>query len=489
MDEKEKELLTEEQTDENMTDAVDNANKAADGAAETAEETAAESADGLYEELEELKDMFQKELDEATQKAEQGELIQELSEIEEESVENEEEAAEKCECCEENPKATEFGEDYPYCVSCREFMKHYPLRKTGVLMFIIMIVVFIGTVFTSFTAVDTNMYLMSGYANHVEGNRMSSIENYYYYLSAVDSGNVSMTAVKNLIDDYSKTGYMSDAVKLIEQYYSETDLKMPWNAKYRKIIEETELNTATYYAVTEIVSAPFAGEKFDYDEVMSQLNALRDETDENGERKYADLFIDYFSYEIMRLNGESLEDRLAFLKEMDKNHKGSEWVYLPTLCSVAAMAGDGELAEDCYNRLIKTNKQDSNAYIAYASYFRYLETPDPDKMIEVANEAAANAYSSDVSYKQVLAAAYLLKGEGSMALEAMEEFMNSGSYNVAQCNLYALIGLYNGNTDVYDSMKTVLENNGYEISELVEKYKNDEMTIEEVLADKGGDIA
>ncbi|MBQ8504308.1 MAG: hypothetical protein IJ491_08550 [Clostridia bacterium] len=490
MDEMEKELLPEEQTDENMTDAADKADEiaeAVEGADEQAHE--ADPMEDLYEELEELKDMFQKELDEASEKAEQGELIQELSDFEEEHPEDiEMTPEEKCECCEENPRATEFGEDYPYCSSCREFMKHYPLRKTGVLMFIIMIVVFIGTIFTSFTAVDTNIYLLNGYANHMEGNVMSAIENYYYYTSSV-SDNVSMRAVRNLIEDYTKTGYMSDAVTLINKYYSETDLKMPWNSKYRKIVEETEINTETYYAVSEIVSGAFSGEEFDYEAVMAQLDALREETDENGERKYADLFIDYFSYEIMRLNGEPIEDRLAYLTEMDKKHKGNEWVYLPTLCQVAAMAGDGETAEDCYNRLIKINKQDSNAYIAYSNYFRYLETPDPDKIIEICSEAAANAYSSDVSYKQCLAVAYLLKGEGSMALEAMEEFMNSGSYNVAQCNLYALIGLYNGNTDVYDSMKNVLETNGYELSELVEKYKDGKMTIEEVLMDKGGDIA
>ena len=38
-------------------------------------------------------------------------------------------------------------------------------------------------------------------------------------------------------------------------------------------------------------------------------------------------------------------------------------------------------------------------------------------------------------------------------------------------------------------MKTLLENNGYEISDLVEQYKAKKITIEEVLSDKGGDIA
>ncbi len=483
MDEKEKELLPEEVTDENIASAETNAE-------ETAEDTEAQAEKELYEELEELKDMFQKELNEATERAEQGELIQELSDIEEVLDEDEDEKPDMCECCGEKPKATEFGEGYAYCSDCRNFMKRYPVRKSGVFMFILMIAVFIATAFTSITAVDGNMYLLEGYANHNEGKRMSAIQNYYYYLSSLEGDNVSMKAVRNLIDDYTATGYMSDAVKLIEQYYSETDLKMPWNYKYKKIVEETELNTATYYAVSEIVSPAFSGEDFDYVEVTGKLDALREETDENGNRKYSDLFIDFFTYEIMRLKGVSLEERLSYLLEIDEKHKnGGEWVYLPTLCSVAAQSGDGELTEKCFNRLIKINKQDSNAYIAYASYFRYLETPEPERMLEIAKEAAANAYTNDVSYRQIYAVAYLLQGEGALALDEMKAFMTSGSYNVAQCNLYALIGLYNGNKDIYKEMKTVLQNNGYEISDLVEQYKAKKITIEEVLSDKGGDIA
>lgn len=481
MDEMEKELLPEaEQSDENIADVRE----------ETAEAVSEgeNEANELYEELEELKDMFQQELDKAAAEAEQGELIQELSEIEEEPNEDEDDAEVRlCECCEENPCAEEYGEDYPYCESCREFMKHYPIRKSGIFMAVLVAAVIIATMVTSFSAVDDN--LLSGYAYKSEGKLMSSMQSYYYYLASADTNNVSMTAVKGLIDSYAKTGYMSDAVSVIEQYYSETDLKMPWNSKYRKIVEETELNTATYYAVSDVVAAPFSGEDYDYDEVMANLEALREETDEDGNRLYSDLFIDYFTYEVMRLAEKPLEEQLSYLKEMDKKHKnGSEWVYLASLCSVAAKSGDEALTEDCFNRLMKINKQDQNAYTAYASYYRYLETPDPEKIIEICNEAAANAYSGDVSYKQYLAIAYLLQGEGSLALTEMGEFMSAGSYNVAQCNLYALIALYNGDTETYDSMKNVLQTNGYEISDLVEKYKDKEMTIEEVLADKGGDI-
>ena len=128
-----------------------------------------------------------------------------------------------------------------------------------------------------------------------------------------------------------------------------------------------------------------------------------------------------------------------------------------------------------------------NAYLAKASYYRYLEAPDADKILEICAEAAANAYGGDLSYKQYEAIAYLIKGEGAVALECIEEAMNS-LYTVQSCNLYALCGLYNGNTEIYEEMKTLLEDSGYEISPLVTKYKNGKITIAEVLADNGGDI-
>ena len=128
-----------------------------------------------------------------------------------------------------------------------------------------------------------------------------------------------------------------------------------------------------------------------------------------------------------------------------------------------------------------------NAYIAKASYYRFLETPDADKILEICAEAAKNSYGGDVSYKQYEAIAYLIKGEGALALEAIEEAISS-VYTVQSCNLYALCGLYNGNTDIYDEMKDVLEGAGYELSPLVEKYKKGKITIAEIIADNGGDI-
>ena len=100
----------------------------------------------LEKELEEIRDMFQQELDNASQQ----EIIQELDDIgteEEDDTAEEEAEVRLCECCGENPCSEDFGEDYPYCNECRELMKKYPMRASGIIMTIVMIAVFLASAF------------------------------------------------------------------------------------------------------------------------------------------------------------------------------------------------------------------------------------------------------------------------------------------------------------------------------------------------------
>ena len=224
---------------------------------------------------------------------------------------------------------------------------------------------------------------------------------------------------------------------------------------------------------------------------MADLDASYEATDEEGNSEEINaVFVEYYRYVVMSVLGKEPEDLLAQLEKTAVADKdGSlQWVYLANYATVAAKCGDLELTELLYNKMIGTNREDTAAYIALASYYRYAETPDADKILEICEEAKENAYQNDITYMPYMAIAYLLKGEGSLALETMEEYMSMSGYSVQTCNLFALCAAYNGNDEIYNEMKNVLETSGYELSVLVEKYKNDKITIEEALQDKGGDI-
>ena len=479
--------------DENKRDEMQSAEAELETVEEAVGEEAAASGNELAQELEELRDMFQQELDKATEEAENqtDALIQELDEIDEAQEEEEEFTGRLCEICGENPCAEEYGEDYPYCEECRNIMKKYPMRASGILMTVLMIAVFVASAVIGSEYIDDFMGVSEYAAYYDTGKVMTALNGYYSYNSAAEVDKISMKAVKDSIDGFMKTGYITDATSLIERVYSETDLKLPWNKKYAKIIESSNKLTEDYYTISEIITPVLNREEVDYDKIMADLDALYEATDEEGNPAEINaVFIEYYRYVAMSFLGKEPEDLLAQLEKTAAADKdGSlQWVYLANFATVAAKCDDLELTELLYNKMIANNREDTAAYLALASYYRYAETPDADKILEICEEAKANAYQGDYTYMPYMAIAYLFKGEGTLALETMEEYMSMSGYTVQTCNLFALCALYNGNEEIYDEMKSVLETSGYELSIEVEKYKNGKITIEEALTDKEGNI-
>lgn len=469
---------------------------------ETNEEAASEEgvtsedvsgASELETELEELRDMFQKELDKATEEAENlgDELIQELDEATEEMPENEEEFTGRlCECCGERPCAEEFGEDYPYCEECRNLMKRYPLRWSGVVMTIVMVLAFCFSAYTCANYADSFMSISESAAYYDSGKIMTAINGYFSYLSKADPEKLSMKAVNDTVEGLSESGYLPDAAELILNLFTEDELKYFWNKRYAKVIEKSEILTKSYSEIVEVLNPVLQGESDDYDKAIEDLDALYNAVDENGNPKnIAPVFIEYYKYVVMSIFNKSSEEILSQLEKTAEVDNGDfSWAYLSGYCSVAAKCGNYELAEEIHNKMLSKNKEDVTAYTALATYYRYSETPDPDKMLELCEEAKKNASTGDYSYASTMAVAYLLKGENELALEAIESYMSMGNNNVQTYNLYALCALCNGDKTTYTSVKNLLSNNGYEISKFVEKYNKGKMTIEEVLTDKEGDI-
>ena len=478
--------------DENKRDELQSEEAEVQATEETAAEEVTENVNELAQELEDLRDMFQQELDKATEESEnQTEtLIQELDEIED-IQEEEEFTGRLCEICGEKPCAEEYGEDYPYCEDCRNIMKKYPMRASGILMSILMLAVFVATGYAGTSYFDAFMSVSEYAAYYDTGKVMTALNGYYSYTMSTDPATISMKAVKDSIDGFDKTGYISDATQLIQQVYSEKQLKLPWNKKYAKMVEKSEALTESYYTIAEIITPIMNGETDDYEKVMAQLDALYELKDQDGNAVEINrVFLEYYRYVVMSVLGK---DNELLLTQLEKAAAADEdgslgWVYLSNYATVAAKSGDLKLTEKLYKKMLDANAEDTAAYIALASYYRFIETPDPDKILEICEEAKANAYSGDLTYMPYMAIAYLFKGEGATALETMDEYMSMSGYTVQTCNLYALCAAYNGNDEIYNEMKDVLENAGYEMSVLVEKYKNDKITIEEALKDMGGDI-
>lgn len=454
----------------------------------------ADESEALLRELEEIRDMFQEAIDSAANgEDDHGELIQELEDVDDDGSvcgeEDDEDELPLCECCGEEPVSTYYGEDYPYCDSCRELMKHYPLRKRGVLALLAMIVVFGLSVYLGLGSLDSALVVLDARTAAAENKMMTTLQSLYTFTSSGDTD--SKKAKKLLIDSFIRTGYMSNAKDEISKQFTEEELNRFGNRKYKRTLEFIENFLATRDAVADLVDGAFSGKSFDCDELIAKLELEKEKyIDEEKGIKYNAALIEYYKYELLRLSGADLEKQLDILKAMEKDDKHglAEWIYVPSICEVAAKVGNKELAEEYFEKMKATNSENMTAYNNLALYYRFLETPDPDSMILLCNEAAKNAYSGDVSYYPTLVVAYLLKGEGALAFDTMGQYMGSSYYTVQNCNLYALCALYCGDTDTYNNMVTTLERSGFEISDLVKKYKEGKLSINEALADLRGDI-
>lgn len=440
----------------------------------------------LAKELEEIRDMFQTELDKAAAAEEEGELIQEIADVD--TYEEQEDAA-ICECCGENAVSTQYGEDYPYCDECRELMKHYPLRKRGVIAILAMIIIFGLSVYLGMDSFEKTIDVLDAKMLADSGKPLSAIYNLYGYVSDNDNDSAKITEL--LVDSFCNAGYLSDAYQYIGNVFTAEELEKPSNKKYKEIAESTEAFLATQQATQELVYNAFRGAEFDYDEVAAKLDAIAESyVDEEKGIKHESILIDYYKYELMEIKGMDEAAQFELLKKAEAADETGiyHWIYLAPLCEVAGKLGETELAKEYYEKMIEHNKEDMLAYKAYANSFRYLETPDADAMISICEEAEKNAYNGDNSYLPTLAIAYLIKQQGALAYETMQQYMASYRYSIPDCNLYALCGLYCGNAETYETMKGTLESSGYKMGETVEKYKNGEMTLAEVIADKRGDI-
>lgn len=472
----------------------------------------------LISELEDLRALVEKTLKEESEKAESGKkessfneefFIQDLEDVEVPESYKEKEAP-LCICCDKKLSKKEIDSGKEYCDECYSRMKRRPLKMKGILTALIMAAVFFATAFTSMDSVmdyesaDSTEYeyFFEGYVDYGEHRLISAEANYRKYLSERQyNENVSENAIRQLIDIYCTLGEYPYAVQIIEKYYSDFELSMPWNQKYREIIEKNDAYYDVYVELQSILEANYSKDGLDYEKTVSDIYALKEK--HGSEAEY---IIDIYA---VRYSAYTEKDNKAIyekLIELDEKYGKEESMHISLLCHYASIEGDKAKVDECFERIMKINSQDMSIYVACFNYYRYLETPDTEKMYEICNKMAelsgelANYGYYNCDYLYYLAISYMVKGDaGESSFKMMQELYdtinyygeyykgNSGIRNIF--NLYALTALYTGNTEAYEWAKNEIEYLGFELSDLVEKYRSGEMTLAEIIADKGGDIA
>ena len=495
-----------EEAAEAVEEAVETAEEAPEAVEETAEEAGPAEAgeetapltqeDALVQELEGIRDLLQQELD----NAQGGELIQELDEVPDEPEQPEEiPEEERCKCCGEQRRDTSFGEDYPYCADCRALMKAAPFKVSSVICLILMLVVAGASLVFCTNSINDYATLMEAETYYANKMIVDAEASYYAYVSnAAYSDNYSRSAVRNLIDIFANMGYIGDANDLITQYFTDAQLKLPWNKRYVALSKEyQELSQASTKVSELLQDVMYSDASFDFDEKNAALDKLAQPA-EDGTPGLSELFVEYYRFVLMSLSKQKSDEemiaQLQHVEELDKDGT-HPWLYLTNILSLASKTGDVETTRHYFDECMKLNVQESSAYTAMADVYRFTETPDPDKMLEVAASAEESLSASAVpTYLVSRAIAYLFKDDAKSATEAMETYINSGSatgqtpYTVQSCNVYALCCVVTGDDDGYAQMEDVFATADMEVSDLVKQFRKGKLTLEEVLCDNGGDI-
>lgn len=456
---------------------------------EEVKETENENNKSLENELEEIRDMFQTELDKAMNGEESVEvLIQELDEISEEEPEEDEEIR-LCECCGEKKCDTSFGEDYPYCSDCRELMKANPFNAMGVIMAVVMFLVAGFALGLTAKNVDSFMNLLDANSAYAENHLVDAATVYEEYLSTVsEDSSVSMKAVKNTIDIMARLGYLSDAKNYVDTYFSDFALGLPWNKKYVAVKADYELIMTSSELISENFGDALNGKDFDYDKAIKKIDKFIEDNKESKE--YSQTFLEYAKYLLMLIHEEDDKAQLEQLLKIEEIDEGQfPWIYLTYIMNVYGRLGDSENAQKYFEKCTELNAQELTAYTAYADSIRFGKNPDAEKILEVAQKAAVVAsQNSYPTYYRIYAIAYLLKGDGEKAMNSMVQYLQNCQPSVQDFNLYAVCAVKAGDKESYNEAKETLEMYGYKLGSSVEKYKKGKIKLEQVLLEKGGDI-
>ena len=478
----------------------------------------------LMEELEQIKDMFQQELDnpasdevsEENAVSDDGILIQELDEEQfsdeddpegEESDEEEEISEEDlCRCCGEKRRDTSFGDDYPYCSDCRNLMKRNPFNAVGVIAFVIVLAVTCFATYFLSKNIDTYSSLLEAESAYEEGNLSTAAVGYVGYLRTADStASYSKKAVKRAVEILTKIGSFDYSIDYIEQYFDEGALKLPWNKDVAKTYKYCQNLSKT----SEFVSETFGDDmnSGDYDKVLKALDKeIKANESKEGEEKLNQVYLEYLKFYIMSVKGDDEQDVLDQLlkaKEVDETlYEGQNvWMYITYLIRQCSYLGDIDGAEKYFNASMEVNKQDLNCYICYADAYRYsLKKKSSDEEIEAAAqkileiaESAAKAYESQFSYPsyyRIYAVSYLLSGKNDLAFKSMDSYFSEASQglSIADYNLYALSALAVGDTEKFDTVRGYLLSGGYDLADSVIDFSNGKGKLYNILIDNGGDI-
>lgn len=488
-----------------------------------------ESQEGLNQELEQLRDLFQQELDHQTQAAQEADQAkaeddsEEAGEgsgisdwdhlvtvgdtpviIEEESLEEAEPADNPdgedeepfdenlCYCCQKNPRNLERGEDYLYCEECREKMKHRPIRWYMIPVILLVI-----------AAVALSGYTMRGvvsdYADQAAAHKLilqnHPVEGLNQYFELYNAGVSSKPMVKQMIRTLWEFGYIQNVQSLLSSFSSD---EIESDRTLSKINDKlTAFNTtadAAYAIIADYETKPAA--EIPYDDLMAQFEALlsgqaaSDATDTTGEAAspddYDPMIVYYYEFYLAKICGKDAQTQLEYLNKMKETGSSDyQWLYYPEMARCLGETGDYEQAFALCDEMLKDNLDDANAYATRSALYRRQKNYDA-ALKEIAAGLEVSADNPELLRQRAIV--YLLQGDTANAKADAEAAFNT-SATVNTSNVLAVVCHAIGDTSGFEEVVSFLKSYDTQLSDRTQSYVNGEITLEQLFLEGSADVS
>lgn len=483
--------------------------------------------DGLNQELEQLRDLFQQELDHQTQAAQEdapsggGDDPEDIGNssgisdwdrlvtvgdtpviIEEESLdettgdgadnggEGEEEAFDEnlCYCCQKNPRSLERGEDYLYCEECRERMKHRPVRWYMIPVILLMI-----------AAVALSGYTMRGvvsdYANQAAAHKLilqnHPVEGLNQYFELYNAGVSSKPMVKQMIRSLWEFGYIQNVQSLLSSFSSD---EIESDRTLSKINEKlTAFNTtadAAYAIIADYETKP--ADEIPFDDLMAQFEALldgtaaQDATDTAEAEAYEPMIVYYYQFYLAKICNRDAQTQLEYLNRMkDSGSSDYRWLYYPELAKCLGETGDYDQAFALCDEMLKDNLDDASVYATRAALYRRQQNYDA-ALTEITAGLELSADNPELLRQRAIV--YLLQGDTANAKTDAEAAFNA-SATVNTSNVLAVVCYAIGDTTAFDEIVSFLESYDTQLSTRTQSYVDGEITLEQLFLEGSADVA
>lgn len=406
-----------------------------------------------------------------------------------------------CECCGEQKRGTKQDPNSPFCASCDHGLRHYPFDFLSIFFAVAAICfVFYGAyVFADHLPVFVAAQKADSYR---AGNKLySALDAYTEAANTMLNSHINGELIyKREIEVAYALGYvtgLSEPASNIRPF----ELSLPHFRSLKWILDDTEAFLTTWDRAGALVRPYLQKDaaEIPYDTVIAQLDALITEpvvpTTASAEtatenaytpqvQAYSAAAVGFYKYQLALICNKDLETQIAVAEEIRDAAPDYVWLYAPLLGEMYAKTGR-DIAPICA-QLEAFNAEDSAPELFRVIALR-ISGDYAAALEKCTAQIEANSDLTDELYRQA-ALVHLAQGNFADAYTQANLAYQSQTPSVQTLYTVALCALAAGHTDAFTEVKTLLEDNGYTLSEEVVGYQNGTVTLEEILLEGDYDL-